>query len=48
MAFQLAIVLLSASILAVDKRMFWGSIGVSIFGTMLLTQGIWLVIPFVI
>jgi hypothetical protein len=48
MAFQLAIVLLSASILAVDKRMFWGSIGVSIFGTMLLTQGIWLVLPFVI
>ena len=48
MAFQLAIVLLSASILAVDKRMFWGSIGVSIFGTILLTQGIWLIIPFVI
>ena len=48
MAFQLAIVLLSASILAVSKRMFWGSIGVSIFGTMLLTQGIWLIIPFVI
>jgi hypothetical protein len=48
MAFQLAIVLLSASILAVDKRMFWGSIGVSVFGTMLLTQGIWLILPFVI
>ena len=48
MAFQLAIVLLSASILAVDKRMFWGSIGVSVFGAMLLTQGIWLVLPFVI
>ena len=48
MAFQLAIVLLSASILAVDKRMFWGSIGVSIFGTILLTQGIWFIIPFVI
>jgi hypothetical protein len=48
MAFQLAIVLLSASILAVDKRMFWGSIGVSVFGTILLTQGIWLILPFVI
>jgi len=48
MAFQLAIVLLSASILAVDKRMFWGSIGVSIFGTMLLTQGIWLIVPIMI
>ena len=30
------------------KRMFWGSIGVSIFGAMLLTQGIWLILPFVI
>jgi hypothetical protein len=48
MAFQLAIVLLSASILAVDKRMFWGSIWVSVFGSLLLTQGIWLIIPFVI
>jgi hypothetical protein len=48
MAFQLAIVLLSASILAVDKRMFWGSIGVSIFGLLLLAQGIWLVVPLVI
>ena len=48
MAFQLAIVLLSASILAVDKRLFWGSIGVSIFGTILLTQGIWLIIPIVV
>ena len=48
MAFQLAIVLLSASILAVDKRMFWGSIGVSVFGLLLLAQGIWLVIPLVI
>ena len=48
MAFQLAIVLLSASILAVDKRMYWGSIGVSAFGGLLLAQGIWLIIPFVI
>ena len=48
MAFQLAIVLLSASILAVDKRMYWGSIGVSIFGAILLAQGIWLILPFVI
>ena len=48
MAFQLAIVLLSASILAVDKRMYWGSIGVSVFGSLLLAQGIWLILPFVI
>lgn len=48
MAFQLAIVLLSASILAVDKRMFWGSIAVSAIGAMLLAQGIWLIVPLVI
>lgn len=48
MAFQLAIVLLSASILAVDKRMFWGSIGVSAVGLLLLAQGLWLVVPLVI
>ena len=48
MAFQLAIVLLSASILAVDKRMFWGSLGVSVFGVLLLIQGIWLVAPLTI
>lgn len=48
MAFQLAIVLLSASILAVDKRMFWGSIAVSAFGAILLAQGIWLLVPLVI
>jgi len=46
MAFQLAIVLLSASILAVDKRMFWGSLGVSAIGAILLSQGIWLFLPF--
>jgi hypothetical protein len=48
MAFQLAIVLLSARILAVDKRMFWGSIAVSAFGAILLAQGIWLIVPVVI
>jgi hypothetical protein len=48
MAFQLAIVLLSASILAVDKRMYWGSIGVSAFGAILLAQGIWLFLPVMI
>jgi hypothetical protein len=46
MAFQLAIVLLSASILDVDKRMFWGSLGVSAIGAILLAQGIWLFLPF--
>lgn len=41
-SFQLAIVLLSASILAVSASMFWGSIGVSIIGAALMSQGLWL------
>lgn len=41
-AFQLAIVLLSASILAVSMPMLWGSVGVGIVGSLLLSQGIWL------
>lgn len=44
-AFQLAIVLLSASILAVSMSMFWGSIGVGLIGALLLSQGAWLWIP---
>lgn len=44
-AFQLAIVLLSASILAVSMSMFWGSIAVGSFAALLLSQGIWLWIP---
>lgn len=41
-AFQLAIVLLSASILAVSMPMFYGSIAVGAIGTILLSQGFWL------
>jgi hypothetical protein len=41
-AFQLAIVLLSASILAVSMPMFWGSVAVGIIGSLLMSQGIWL------
>lgn len=41
-AYQLGIVLLSASILAVSMPMFWGSIAVSIVGGLLMSQGIWL------
>jgi hypothetical protein len=44
MLFQLAIVLLSASILAVNMRMYWGSIGVGALGTLLMAQGYWLFI----
>jgi hypothetical protein len=42
MAFQLAIVLLSASILAVNNRMYKGSLYVAVAGILLLSQGIWL------
>lgn len=41
-SFQLAIVILSASILAVSMPMFWASIGVGLIGSILLSQGIWL------
>jgi len=41
-ALQLAIVLLSASILAVSMGMFWGSIGIGIIALVLMSQGIWL------
>ena len=45
MLFQLAIVLLSASILAVNMRMYWGSIGVGVIGLVLMSQGLWLWVP---
>ena len=45
MAYQLAIVLLSASILAVSQRMYQGSIGVGALALILMSQGIWLWIP---
>jgi hypothetical protein len=42
MAFQLAIVLLSASILAVNNKMYKISLYVAVGGMLLLGQGIWL------
>lgn len=42
MAFQLAIVLLSASIIAVNEKMYQVSQGVAVIGILLLGQGIWL------
>ena len=45
MLFQLAIVLLSASILAVNMRMYWASIGVGVIGLVLMSQGVWLWLP---
>lgn len=41
-SYQLAIVLLSASILAVSMPMFWSSIGVATLGLLLMSQGFWL------
>jgi len=41
-AFQLSIVLLSASILAVNMMMFWASFGTAGIGLILMSQGIWL------
>jgi hypothetical protein len=45
---QIAIVLLTASILAVNNRMYHASIGVGITGALFLSQAIWLWIPFTI
>ena len=45
MAFQLAIVLLSASILAVNNNMYKVSEVVAVLGILLLSQGIWLWLP---
>ena len=41
-AYQLAIVLLSASILAVNMMLFWSSFGLAAVGIVLMTQGLWL------
>ena len=42
MMFQLAIVLLSASILSVNNKMYYGSIIVGVIGAVLMAQGYWL------
>lgn len=44
MLFQLAIVLLSASILAVNIRMYYGSLLVGALGAILMAQGYWMFI----
>ena len=41
-AYQMAIVLLSASILAVNMLLFWSSFGVAAVGLLLMSQGIWM------
>lgn len=47
-AFQIAIVLLSASILAVSMPLFWASVVVGSFASLLMSQGIWLWLPLMI
>ena len=46
--FQIAIVLLTASILAVNNRLYWASIVVGAFAMLLMSQAIWLWIPLVL
>lgn len=46
--FQIAIVLLTASILAVNTRLYWASLGVGAFAMLLMSQAIWLWIPLVL
>ena len=45
---QIAIVLLTASILAVNNRMYKASIGVGILGALFMSQALWLWIPITI
>ena len=46
--FQIAIVLLTASILAVNMRLYWASIGVGAVAMFLMSQAVWLWLPIVI
>jgi hypothetical protein len=43
--FQIAIVLLTASILAVNNRLYYASIGVGGFAALLMSQAVWLWLP---
>ncbi len=45
MGYQLGIVLLSASILAVSVPLLWGSVAVSAVAALLMSQGIWAWLP---
>ena len=42
--FQIAIVLLTASILAVSMSLFWGSLAVGSLGIAMLVQAVWLLV----
>lgn len=47
-SFQISIVLLSASILAVSMPLFWASVVVGSFAALLMSQGVWLWLPLTI
>ena len=46
--FQIAVVLLTASILAVNNRLYNASLGVGVLAAILMSQAIWLWIPLTI
>lgn len=46
-AFQIAIVLLTASILAVNMTLFWASLAVGGLAATLMSQGLWFWLPFI-
>jgi tellurite resistance protein len=46
--FQIAVVLLTASILAVNMRLYWASLAVGGTATLMLSQAVWLWLPFTI
>ena len=43
--FQIAVVLLTASILAVNMRLYWASLGVGALASVLMSQAVWLWLP---
>jgi len=47
-AFQISIVLLSASILAVSMNLYWASLVVGALAALLMSQGLWLWLPIVL
>ena len=47
-AFQIAIVLLTASILAVSMSLYFARIGVGLFAALLMCQGLWLWLPIIL
>lgn len=44
--FQISVVLLTASILTVSMLLFWASLGVGVLGATLMSQAVWMWLPF--